>query len=89
MSFWCKRNKWIHDQTNCDPRQSIAYALTLHKFFYGNFASFKFTVEATRRVETTLEGHLKLNVDEALFFDKYKVGVCMILMDTQGDTPKC
>lgn len=22
-SFWHKRNKWIHNKINCDPRQSI------------------------------------------------------------------
>lgn len=84
-SCWGRKNKMIYEEKNILPHTSIKIALSL-KLSYWKLGLIK-TIKKTENSHCQsppLDSFLKLNVNNAMFFDLNKTGIGAILRNSKG-----
>ncbi|KAF5452055.1 hypothetical protein F2P56_027093 [Juglans regia] len=79
--MWYRRNQKLYEDNVLSPEQVVDHALSLHQEHKTNAEEQKKGMKACCCWLPPPTGVLKLNIDEALFHDQYRLGVGMVLRD--------
>lgn len=80
-SFWFCLIKWVHEDRHATPKESVEYATSRHH----SFKELNVDLRQNAKWLKPPQAILKLNVDEAIYFNNNNAGIGAILKNHMGD----